>query len=598
MAPAPNQTSRTETLRHPLTQVLLACVIVIVTLVLIPHGTLRGWAQTLGQQAPLAFAALGKHVFLALTALPLLLIFLYIVLGRSDRYLARKRTVETYRRFRQDYDRVKTGSSFISDVESEAVEPGPPSRLEYAFGAVALTVPFLVVAALSDAPRGIGILRQEHIASSAQQTSGQPAVAPAQPTTPANTTPAPAANSAPAPAENTPPKITSLDEGLFGLVFAGYGVFIYTLGLLIYRLRAQALSPKFLFTASLRAAAMLLLGFAVGSTDLLPVDSTGQRMCLYFALGIFPSWAYQALRKKARAVLAPMQPGEDSLPLQLIDGIDDQIAERLEEIGVADAQHLATSDPGDVTMLTLYPFERVIDWIDQAILITYLRDNIRHARALGIRGAIDMRGTYREAVTPDEPGHPAGPAAAASPGASHVPVDERQLCRTLLDELATQSKLKPEVIYSIGASLIDDYQVNFLADFWHHHFPEEGLEGSLRQAIRRASASLGVAENAPDALQQLKNLDPQKLEQALQRELQKITWQDASGALRHSHSLEEAYVQILHGLRWAPPPPAVPPLSLVAQPEPPSALVAAPALVEDAAHTKAPLAGGANGQAA
>lgn len=120
---------------------------------------------------------------------------------------------------------------------------------------------------------------------------------------------------------------------------------------------------------------------------------------MYFAIGVFPSWAYEWLRRWARGLLKRDVPS-DNLSLEYVDGMDDVIIERFEELGIANVQHLATAEPVNLALRTFYPLYRIIDWIDQAILIIHLRKNILSARKLGIRGAIDMSGLYKASLLP------------------------------------------------------------------------------------------------------------------------------------------------------------------------------------------------------
>jgi hypothetical protein len=73
----------------------------------------------------------------------------------------------------------------------------------------------------------------------------------------------------------------------------------------------------------------------------------------------------------------------DRKPPSFIDGLDGGVIDILDALGIWDVQHLATSEPGELTIRTL---NRIIDWIDQAILISYLHRNIADARLFGIIG--------------------------------------------------------------------------------------------------------------------------------------------------------------------------------------------------------------------
>jgi hypothetical protein len=272
-----------------------------------------------------------------------------------------------------------------------------PRPGQYFFSAVLLAVPFLLVAVFSDVVNGIrGVEWYEHVNP-------------------------------------------HYKGAIQGLTFAGYGVFVYTIVVMIHRIHAAALSSQFLLTTTLRAIVMMTIGFAVGETGLfvrtLP-NPTGTQMELfmYFVIGVFPSWALEWLRKKARAILKPGVVA-DNLSLEYVDGMNEVVIERFEELGISNVQQLATADPLTLTLRTFYPLSRVIDWIDQAILITYLRGNILSARELGIRGAIDMSGLYRAALQPS----------------SRPSTGEADDC----------------TLYNIGESLSNDFHVNMLSYLWH-----------------------------------------------------------------------------------------------------------------------------------
>ncbi|HEY0373048.1 MAG TPA: hypothetical protein VGD79_13675, partial [Thermoanaerobaculia bacterium] len=109
-----------------------------------------------------------------------------------------------------------------------------------------------------------------------------------------------------------------------------------------------------------------------------------------FMMGLFHNMAIESLRSRARKLFGSSAVDSDELTITAVEGIDDTTAELLAEHGVATIQHLATSEPGDLCDRTILPLDRVIDWMDQALLIRYLKANITMARSLGIRAATDL----------------------------------------------------------------------------------------------------------------------------------------------------------------------------------------------------------------
>lgn len=528
--------------------------------------------------------------FWVLGCLPgLLSLYYYFFIARRT-FSSRRKSVEEYLAFRRSYDSYHGRQSVLAASDADQLEQPKPRFFEFLIGAAALTLPFLLVAWLSNhtpttamtssakqtTPGEAGnataastetSAAKSHSASTPSATRAAPK---AKANAPADADPQPRKGGPPArqapgaPRKATPSEPRSEEQGagpqkagmgpeeaIKGLVLAGYGAFFYLLVLLIYRVNATALSPKFLVTSTLRVSIALVLGFLAGLAGLFDVvSSETQRSLLFVLVGAFPSYAGASLQRKAREWFKRPIPGTEPLPLELIDGIDDLIAERLGEMGISEIQHLSTTDPGDLSLRTLYPLERVIDWIDQAILITYLQEHIVEARQLAIRGAIDMKGTYYaylKATTGSRPSvkqggesrRPAGakqvtphqgeaqeatsPAGAAGPSAG---ADDTKV---LLD-LATKSGLPIHVINSIGDSLVNDYQVRFLSDLWQRRGAPLGVGEAANQVVaevlkspydgRTFGESLVDAGSAAQLLN--KGLEG-ALRQALDERLQRIS---------------------------------------------------------------------------
>ncbi|MFL5353163.1 hypothetical protein [Archangium sp.] len=416
--------------------------------------------------------------------------------------------------------RYETARIFTAGLDKEVVAQNQPSVLMLLCGGAALALPFLLVATLSATYMFPDVVNEPSLR---QAVTGD------------------------------------FKEGLRGLVFAGYGVYVYTLLLIIHRIQAMALSSEFLFGTTLRALITLVLGFVAGQVQLLQaVGTDNQAGFLYFVLGAFPSWALQALRRRVLSIFQPTVPSQEALSLEYVDGINDRIAERLEELGISDIQHLATTDPGELTLRTLYPLARTLDWVDQAILITCLRDKIGQARLTGVRGAIDMREVFQEARWRTEDGTQA----------TALHAGER--ARTLLQDLATRSGLTLEALYNIGARLSSDYPVDFLAYLRNRGSLAWPLP-ALMEAIGRALEDSGLrtgAEPGPDGVP-IGPFEPQRLEAPevqkhfgarLAEELRPMSleWTGSFEELRDANSYEELYDLLLARIGMRPHEPSQP----------------------------------------
>jgi hypothetical protein len=127
------------------------------------------------------------------------------------------------------------------------------------------------------------------------------------------------------------------------------------------------------------------------------------------------------------------------MPLNTVTGVDDVHADLLNEYGVTTMQGLATAEPGELCDRTLLPLDRIADWIDQAILIEYLKKNITKARELDIRSAIDVVKIHEKAQA-----------------------DANGVMSKLFDELATRCSVPRGAIDAMAARLSDDYQVGLV----------------------------------------------------------------------------------------------------------------------------------------
>lgn len=424
------------------------------------------------------------------------------------------------RQYASTRGRFETARIFTAGMSKEGIEQSRPGYLMLLGGAVALSIPFLLVATLS--------------AAYMFPTIVEPGLR----------------------AAVTGP----FAEGLRGLTFAGYGVYVYTLLLIIHRMQAAALSSEFMLGATARSLITLVLGFVAGQTEVIQsLGTNNQSGFLYFTLGAFPSWALHALRRRVQAIFQPSVPNQEALSLEYVDGITDRISERLEELGISDIQHLASVDPGELTLRTLYPLARTIDWVDQAILITYLRDRIGAARQMGIRGAIDLseayqdaRGHFGEGAQEPEPA-PAGARFGSVPNL----LDTTERARTLLQDLATRSNLPLQALYNIGARLEEDYQVDFLAYLRSRRsraWPLPALVGAIHHALEDSGLH-ARGEPGPDGIPEgtfdSKRLESPEIQKRfadrLSEELRRMSleWSGSFDELRDAATYEELYDMLL-----------------------------------------------------
>jgi hypothetical protein len=178
------------------------------------------------------------------------------------------------------------------------------------------------------------------------------------------------------------------------------------------------------------------------------VESTGwetesQLLLLGFVIGVFPTVAWQVVtRLVSRRFLEVVPSLESRLPLNRLDGLTVWHESRLVEEDIENVQNMATADIVDLLVNTKIPAGRIIDWVDQAILLIQLgpdeADNKQQdsARRRLARHGIRTASGLLKAAGDKNPGPEA--AAFASVLVDH---DQRPAVPSLLSALQANSNL-------------------------------------------------------------------------------------------------------------------------------------------------------------
>jgi hypothetical protein len=201
-------------------------------------------------------------------------------------------------------------------------------------------------------------------------------------------------------------------------LFAFLGAYFYALQMLYRRfvrrdLRANAyvsISERIILAvigvwAVLQVFAAIPGGFFVSGDG-----HAAALLVIGFVVGAFPPIAWQvvqaAFRKLSRVeVFVPSL--NSRMPLRELDGLTVWHEGRLEEEDVENVQNMSTADLVDLMLHTRYPPDRIIDWVDQALLYTQLgrqnalskdgdRNPIQQLQNRGIRTASSLIVAYQE----------------------------------------------------------------------------------------------------------------------------------------------------------------------------------------------------------
>jgi hypothetical protein len=161
-----------------------------------------------------------------------------------------------------------------------------------------------------------------------------------------------------------------------------------------------------------------------------------QLLLLGFSVGVFPVVVWQIIRSLMIKIFKFTLPSlQSQLALDGLDGLTVWHESRLEEEDIENIPNMATADIVGLLVSTRFPADRIVDWVDQAILLTYLgsdqatdsecpsarrtleRHGVRTASALlSTANAMAARGDFDTfaALIADQSGRPAIPSLLSS----------------------------------------------------------------------------------------------------------------------------------------------------------------------------------------
>jgi hypothetical protein len=166
------------------------------------------------------------------------------------------------------------------------------------------------------------------------------------------------------------------------VVFAFVGVYLFNLGAMIRRLYLSDLTEHVFWGAlnrlllTIGTAVVVATGFKLGASDANSqagfIASTVGSDAAFFAIGFLANAFLQFVLQAGLRIGKVNRSNTEDMPPQLVRGINIWKEYRLEEEGIEDVQNLATADVIELAIKTHYPIRTLIDWIDQAVIISRL----------------------------------------------------------------------------------------------------------------------------------------------------------------------------------------------------------------------------------
>ena len=247
--------------------------------------------------------------------------------------------------------------------------------------------------------------------------------------------------------EDRSPWVFALEATSTPVTFAFLGAYFFSIQMLFRRyVRADLRGSA--YVAVVMRIILALIGVwvfqQVAEASAWPDLSKAQMLMVGFAVGVFPVVVWQVIRSLMASVFAFALPSlQADLSLDGLDGLTVWHEARLEEEDIENIPNMATADIVSLLVCTRIPADRLVDWIDQAILLTCIgpdhsyESNLnspRHRLAShGIRMASALLASARCAISRGEFDSFAG-----------LVTDEagRSVMPTLLSSIQTNSNLR------------------------------------------------------------------------------------------------------------------------------------------------------------
>jgi hypothetical protein len=230
---------------------------------------------------------------------------------------------------------------------------------------------------------------------------------------------------------------------------------------LFARMQRRNLSRADILRSTLRLLVSIPLGFAFSAllnANLAPF--------IAFAIGAFPLQEINTiLQRLARQRLElPTPESSNESRVVVLFGIDNSIAERIEDADITTVAQLAWCDPIQLTMRSNLQFGYVIDIMSQALAWVYFESKLKTLSTVGLRGAIEIRTMLRRIAGDDLKG--GGRSAAKLLRKHDKDPLEKAAAISALKNAATIAKVDSLALTSAFLEIAKDPFTEFLDTCW------------------------------------------------------------------------------------------------------------------------------------
>jgi len=162
------------------------------------------------------------------------------------------------------------------------------------------------------------------------------------------------------------------------ITYAFLGAYFFSLQMLFRRYVREDLRKTAYVAVSLRII-LALIGTWAAVTAIKatgPALKSSSLAVIGFIIGVFPRVAWQFIQGFTKTIITKfgtvLPSLESRLPVSDLDGLTVWHESRLEEQDIENVPNMASAEIVDLMIATRFPPDRIIDWVDQAILYTHL----------------------------------------------------------------------------------------------------------------------------------------------------------------------------------------------------------------------------------
>jgi len=187
------------------------------------------------------------------------------------------------------------------------------------------------------------------------------------------------------------------------------GAYLWVTSDFIRRARRLDLAPSDIHWGTLRLVIAVPMGYAfagfsaMDAGGLVRAPAQVVASVIAFSLGALPLSAIQDILRQSlyKRFTTSVHEVDSADAVTELQGIDDDIAMRLENEGITTIPQLASCDPVRLAMRSNLPFNFVIDCMNQALCWVYFEGQVDKLRPLGLRGAVDITALLNALDAPD-----------------------------------------------------------------------------------------------------------------------------------------------------------------------------------------------------